>query len=99
MASKKRLRAWHKGNPQSMRLETVPGVGLSGATAGCALVPDPKPGQERPPFRHRLPDSYGRNRMIGEPGRVTHAVHPGLMIPDFRHCMISGVQASNTPSL
>ena len=38
----KRLRAWHKGNPQSMRLETVPGVGLIGATALCALVPDPK---------------------------------------------------------
>ncbi len=38
----KRLRAWHKGNRQSQRLETVPGVGLIGATALCALVPDPK---------------------------------------------------------
>ena len=38
----KRLRAWHKGNAQSKRLETVPGVGLIGATALCALVPDPK---------------------------------------------------------
>ncbi len=34
----KRLRAWHKGNAQSMRLETVPGVGLIGATALCALA-------------------------------------------------------------
>jgi len=38
----KRLRAWHKGNAQSKRLETIPGVGLIGATALCALVPDPK---------------------------------------------------------
>ena len=38
----KRLRAWHKSNAQSKRLETVPGVGLIGATALCALVPDPK---------------------------------------------------------
>ncbi len=38
----KRLRAWHKGNKQSERLESIPGVGLIGATALCALVPDPK---------------------------------------------------------
>lgn len=38
----KRLRAWHKANAQSKRLETAPGVGLIGATALCALVPDPK---------------------------------------------------------
>ena len=38
----KQLRAWHKANPQSKRLETAPGVGLIGATALCALVPDPK---------------------------------------------------------
>ena len=38
----KRLRAWHKSNAQSKRLETIPGVGLIGATALCALVPDPK---------------------------------------------------------
>ncbi len=39
---KKQLRAWHKGNPQSERLETAPGIGLISATALCALVPDPK---------------------------------------------------------
>ncbi len=38
----KQLRAWHKGNPQSERLETAPGIGLISATALCALVPDPK---------------------------------------------------------
>jgi transposase len=37
----KQLRAWHKANPQSKRLESAPGVGLIGATALCALVPDP----------------------------------------------------------
>jgi transposase len=38
----KRLRAWHKADAQSKRLQTAPGVGLIGATALCALVPDPK---------------------------------------------------------
>lgn len=38
----KQLRAWHKANGQSKRLETAPGIGLIGATALCALVPDPK---------------------------------------------------------
>ena len=38
----KRLRAWHRGNGQSKRLETVPGIGPIGAAALCALVPDPK---------------------------------------------------------
>jgi transposase len=38
----KQLRTWHKGNPQSKRLETAPGVGLISATALCALVPDAK---------------------------------------------------------
>jgi transposase len=38
----KQLRAWHNANQQSKRLETAPGVGLIGATALCALVPDPK---------------------------------------------------------
>jgi len=38
----KQLRAWHNSNQQSKRLETAPGVGLIGATALCALVPDPK---------------------------------------------------------
>jgi transposase len=38
----KQLRAWHKANAQSKRLETTPGVGLIVATALCALVPDPK---------------------------------------------------------
>jgi transposase len=37
-----RLRSWHKANAQSKRLETAPGIGLIGATALCALVPDPK---------------------------------------------------------
>jgi transposase len=38
----KRLQAWHKSNKQSKRLEGIPGIGLIGATALCALVPDPK---------------------------------------------------------
>ena len=38
----KRLQAWHNKSAQSQRLEGIPGVGLIGATALCALVPDPK---------------------------------------------------------
>jgi transposase len=35
------LRAWHKSDAKSQRLASVPGIGLIGATALCALVPDP----------------------------------------------------------
>jgi transposase len=38
----KRLRAWHKGDEASKRLDSVPGIGLIAATACRALVPDPK---------------------------------------------------------
>ena len=38
----KKLQDWHKRNAQSQRLESIPGIGLIGATALCALVPDPK---------------------------------------------------------
>ncbi len=37
-----RLMAWHKASAQSRRLATAPGIGLIGATALSALVPDPK---------------------------------------------------------
>ncbi|MGO9170566.1 MAG: IS110 family transposase [Rhodomicrobium sp.] len=40
-ALEKQLMAWHKTNAQSKRLDTAPGIGLMGATAFCALVPDP----------------------------------------------------------
>ncbi len=40
-AIEKQLLAWHKTDAQSKRLDTAPGIGLIGATAFCALVPDP----------------------------------------------------------
>ena len=40
-AIEKRLRAWHKSDAKSKRLASTPGIGLIGATALCALVPDP----------------------------------------------------------
>ncbi len=40
-AIEKQLRAWHKTDAQSQRLDTIPGLGLIGATALSALVPDP----------------------------------------------------------
>ena len=40
-AIEKQLMAWHKKNEKSKRLETAPGIGLMGATALPALVPDP----------------------------------------------------------
>jgi transposase len=40
-AIEKRLRAWHKSDAKSQRLASAPGIGLIGATALCALVPDP----------------------------------------------------------
>ena len=38
----KALLVWHRANAQSRRLETVPGIGLIGATALAAFTPDPK---------------------------------------------------------
>jgi transposase len=40
-AIEKRLRAWHKSDAKSQRLAGAPGIGLIGATALCALAPDP----------------------------------------------------------
>ena len=37
----RRLMAWHRQNPASQRLETIPGVGIITATALAASVPDP----------------------------------------------------------
>jgi hypothetical protein len=57
-AIERRLMAWHKTDAQSQRLATAPGIGLIGATALSALVPDaklfkacPRGGGERPPSR------------------------------------------------
>jgi len=36
-----RMRAWHKDNPTSRRLATIPGIGPVTATALAATVPDP----------------------------------------------------------
>jgi transposase len=36
-----RLRAWHRADERSLRLATVPGIGLIGATALAMKVPDP----------------------------------------------------------
>lgn len=41
-AIEKRLRAWHKSDDRSKRLDSVPGIGVVVATACRALVPDPK---------------------------------------------------------
>jgi len=38
----KRLMAQHRSNEASKRLETIPGIGVIGATAIVATVPDPK---------------------------------------------------------
>jgi transposase len=41
LAIEKKLMAWHKNNAASQRLASVPGIGLIGATALSALIPDP----------------------------------------------------------
>jgi transposase len=37
----KRIMALHRSNEASRRLETIPGIGVAGATAITATVPDP----------------------------------------------------------
>ena len=38
----KRVVGQHRSNEESKRLETIPGIGVIGATAIAAVVPDPK---------------------------------------------------------
>jgi transposase len=38
----KRIMAQHRANEESQRVETIPGIGVIGATAIAATVPDPK---------------------------------------------------------
>jgi transposase len=41
LSIEKRLLSWHRANAKSGRLSAIPGIGLLGATALAALVPDP----------------------------------------------------------
>jgi len=63
------LLAWHRHNPASQRLETIPGVGVITATALAASVPDPsvfKSGRQFAAFLGLVPrqnSSGGKDRL------------------------------------
>jgi transposase len=63
------LLAWHRHNPASQRLETIPGVGIITATALAASVPDPsvfKSGRQFAAFLGLVPrqnSSGGKDRL------------------------------------
>jgi transposase len=69
----RQLLAWHRQNPASQRLETIPGVGVITATALAASVPDPsvfKSGRQFAAFLGLVPrqnSSGGKDRL----GRVS----------------------------
>jgi len=65
----RQLLAWHRQNPASQRLETIPGVGVITATALAASVPDPsvfKSGRQFAAFLGLVPrqnSSGGKDRL------------------------------------
>jgi transposase len=65
----RQLLAWHRHNPASQRLETIPGVGIITATALAASVPDPsvfKSGRQFAAFLGLVPrqnSSGGKDRL------------------------------------
>ena len=66
----RQLLAWHRQNPASQRLETIPGVGVITATALAASVPDPsvfKSGRQFAAWRaalcRRQNSSGGKDRL------------------------------------
>jgi len=65
----RQLLAWHRQNPASQRLETIPGVGIITATALAASVPDPsvfKSGRQFAAFLGLVPrqnSSGGKDRL------------------------------------
>ncbi len=69
----RRLMAWHRQNPASQRLATIPGVGFIGATALSASIPDPamfRSGREFAAFLGLVPrqnSSGGKDRL----GRIS----------------------------
>ncbi len=69
----RQLLTWHRQNPSSQRLETIPGVGIITATALAASVPDPsvfKSGRQFAAFLGLVPrqnSSGGKDRL----GRVS----------------------------
>lgn len=69
----RRLMAWHRQDPASQRLATIPGVGFIGATALSASIPDPvmfRSGREFAAFLGLVPrqnSSGGKDRL----GRIS----------------------------
>jgi transposase len=66
----KRIMAQHRSNEASRRLETIPGIGVAGATAIAATVPDPtvfRSGRDFAAWIGLVPreDSTGGKRRLG----------------------------------
>src|SRR5271156_3960974 len=66
----KRIMAQHRSNEASKRLETIPGIGVAGATAIVATVPDPtgfRSGRDFAAWVGIVPreDSTGGKRRLG----------------------------------
>jgi transposase len=72
-ALERKIKAWHRANPQSLRLAAVPGIGPLTATTLCATVPDPsvfKSGRHMAAWLGLVPRQYST---AGKPrlGRIT----------------------------
>ena len=78
------IRAWHRSNEMSMRLEEAPGVGPVLATALVAAVADPKSFRSGRNFWLHRPNAAKREEISCQPGAV-HTWHRTNMLPPSPH--------------
>ena len=66
----KRIMAQHRSNEASRRLETIPGMGVAGATAIVATVPDPTVFDQVVTLRLRSGSCRAKTRPAANSGSV-----------------------------
>ena len=81
----RQLLAWHRQNDASLRLETIPGVGLITATALAASVPDPtvfKSGQQFAAYLGLVPrqNSSGGKDRLGHISKMSNGYLRRLLV-------------------
>ncbi len=76
------IMAWHKANPVSQRLATIPGIGPLTATAIAATVPDPavfRSGREFAAWLGLVPRRRRWQRPMTVPARVSRAANRSVV--------------------
>lgn len=84
-ALERKLMAWHRSDPTSQRLETIPGIGILSATALSASVPDPtvfKSGRQFAAFLGLVPrqNSSGGKERLGHISKMGNGYLRKLLV-------------------